>query len=80
MACKRVSCLVSILAISLILSDQRLKISHRNPFDVAGARNAGLQAIWIDRAGMGWVDRASTHKPSTVVHSLSAVADFVKGL
>lgn len=28
-----------------------------NPFDVAGARSAGLRAAWIDRAGTGWVDR-----------------------
>ncbi|KAK7738459.1 hypothetical protein SLS53_005978 [Cytospora paraplurivora] len=28
-----------------------------NPFDVVGARSAGLPAAWIDRAGTGWVDR-----------------------
>lgn len=28
-----------------------------NPFDVVGARAAGLRAAWIDRAGTGWVDR-----------------------
>ncbi|ROW02015.1 hypothetical protein VPNG_07674 [Cytospora leucostoma] len=27
-----------------------------NPFDVVGARTAGLPAAWIDRAGAGWVD------------------------
>jgi len=28
-----------------------------NPFDVTGARAAGLGAIWIDRAGKGWTDQ-----------------------
>lgn len=28
-----------------------------NPFDVVGARAAGLRAVWVDRKGTGWVDR-----------------------
>ncbi|PSR82727.1 HAD-like domain-containing protein [Coniella lustricola] len=28
-----------------------------NPFDVVGARAAGLRAVWVDRGGNGWVDR-----------------------
>lgn len=28
-----------------------------NPFDVVGARAAGLRAAWVDRAGSGWVDQ-----------------------
>lgn len=28
-----------------------------NPFDVVGARAAGLRAAWVDRAGTGWVDK-----------------------
>lgn len=28
-----------------------------NPFDVVGARAAGLRAAWVDRAGTGWVDQ-----------------------
>jgi 2-haloacid dehalogenase len=27
-----------------------------NPFDAVGARAAGLNCAWIDRAGTGWVD------------------------
>lgn len=27
-----------------------------NPFDVVGARAAGLKTCWVDRAGTGWVD------------------------
>ena len=28
-----------------------------NPFDVVGARAAGMQAAWVDRAGNGWSDQ-----------------------
>lgn len=28
-----------------------------NPFDVVGARAAGMRAAWVDRQGTGWVDR-----------------------
>jgi 2-haloacid dehalogenase len=28
-----------------------------NPFDITGAKNAGLRAAWVDRAGIGWRDR-----------------------
>ncbi|KAK4203550.1 putative dehalogenase [Triangularia verruculosa] len=28
-----------------------------NPFDVLGAKAAGLRACWVDREGGGWVDR-----------------------
>lgn len=27
-----------------------------NPFDITGAKNAGLRAGWIDRSGLGWRD------------------------
>lgn len=27
-----------------------------NPFDVVGARAAGMSAAWVDRGGLGWVD------------------------
>ncbi|KFY10063.1 hypothetical protein V492_05219 [Pseudogymnoascus sp. VKM F-4246] len=27
-----------------------------NPFDIVGARAAGLKAAWVDRAGLGWID------------------------
>lgn len=28
-----------------------------NPFDIAGAKAAGLRAAFIDRSGKGWIDR-----------------------
>lgn len=27
-----------------------------NPFDIVGARAAGLRAAWVDRSGLGWID------------------------
>ena len=41
-----------------------------NPFDIVGARAAGWQAAWVDRAGKGWVDclgEAVGVRPSAVV-------------
>lgn len=28
-----------------------------NPFDVVGAKAAGMRAAWVDRAGTGWIDQ-----------------------
>lgn len=28
-----------------------------NPFDVVGARAAGLRSVWVDRSGSGWIDQ-----------------------
>ena len=54
--------------------------TRRNPFDVVGARNAGLQAIWVDRAGAGWTDRAvPTVGPSAVVKGLGEIAELMEG-
>lgn len=27
-----------------------------NPFDITGSKNAGLNAAWVDRSGLGWRD------------------------
>ncbi|KAH6653782.1 haloacid dehalogenase [Truncatella angustata] len=49
-----------------------------NPFDVVGAKIAGLKAAWIDRAGTGWVDRLDDiHVPTIIA---SGVDDAVKGI
>ncbi|KAL5358031.1 HAD-like domain-containing protein [Aspergillus floccosus] len=49
-----------------------------NPFDVIGARNVGLRAIWVDRARAEWKDQAmpSLH-PTAIVHQLEEVADVI---
>ncbi len=54
-------------------------LQYRNPFDVAGARNCGFQAFWVDRAGTGWVDRVTALKPSKVVRGLAEIAQSFSG-
>ncbi|KAI0864781.1 haloacid dehalogenase [Xylaria cubensis] len=51
-----------------------------NPFDIVGAKAAGLQAAFIDRPGKGWVDRLDeTQKPSLVTDSVDkAVQSILK--
>lgn len=45
-----------------------------NPFDVNGARNVGMNAIWIDRGLTGWTDRAEPGlQPTATLHSLEDV-------
>ncbi|KAL4252388.1 HAD-like hydrolase superfamily protein [Abortiporus biennis] len=49
-----------------------------NPFDVTGARAAGLQAIWVDRLETGWLDEISAElKPTKIVHNLGQITEFV---
>ncbi|KAI0157107.1 haloacid dehalogenase [Hypoxylon sp. FL1284] len=49
-----------------------------NPFDIAGARAAGLRAAFIDRAGKGWVDRLEEKRPPSVV--ASGVDEAIKSI
>lgn len=50
-----------------------------NPFDVVGARAAGMQAVWVDRANNGWQDALMKEKgPSAIVQSLEDVANVVE--
>ncbi|KAF8590664.1 haloacid dehalogenase, type II [Ramaria rubella] len=46
-----------------------------NPFDVVGARQAGINVIWVDRKGKGWCDQLG--EPTRVVRSLHEVAGIV---
>ncbi|KAI1498452.1 haloacid dehalogenase [Biscogniauxia marginata] len=42
-----------------------------NPFDVVGAKAAGLRAAFIDRPGRGWIDRLDDiHAPSLIVRGI----------
>lgn len=64
------------LAETLGMADQmdNIWVITANPFDVNGARNIGMQAIWIDRSLTGWTDRAEPELPPTaVLHSLEDV-------
>ncbi|GJJ13003.1 hypothetical protein Clacol_007252 [Clathrus columnatus] len=51
---------------------------NRNPFDIVGARNVGMNAIWVDRGGKGWVDQLG--KPTEIVNSLEDVAQIIQKL
>ena len=48
-----------------------------NPFDIAGGRAVGMNAIWVDRAGMEWQDallpNGERNRPNEVVRSLEEV-------
>lgn len=35
---------------------EKVWLVSSNPFDIVGARNAGLRAAWVDRSGKGWTD------------------------
>lgn len=51
-----------------------------NPFDIVGARNVGMNAIWVDRAGKGWQDACVPElQPTAIVHSLEQIMDEMKG-
>ncbi|KAK8131326.1 haloacid dehalogenase [Apiospora sp. TS-2023a] len=48
-------------------SEEDVWVVSANPFDIAGARAAGLNAAFIDRPGKGWIDRLDeTSRPTTV--------------
>ncbi|KAI0150807.1 haloacid dehalogenase [Xylariaceae sp. FL1272] len=52
-----------------------------NPFDVLGAKSAGLKAAFIDRSGKGWIDRLDEMQlPSIVAKSveeaIQAILDY----
>ena len=52
-----------------------------NPFDVVGARFAGMQAAWVDRAGAGWQDElidGEKGRPTAIVKGLEEVVDVVR--
>ncbi|KAH7018111.1 uncharacterized protein B0I36DRAFT_335327 [Microdochium trichocladiopsis] len=49
-----------------------------NPFDVVGAKAAGLRAAWIDRAGKGWVDRLDEMRVPSV--TATGVDEAIKAI
>lgn len=53
-----------------------LYLVSSNPFDVVGARAVGLPAIWVDRAGRGWIDKLG-HEPTAIVRDLGEVVGFI---
>lgn len=51
-----------------------------NPFDVVGARDAGIQAAWVDRAGGGWFDQLGTLASGGPTVISNGVEDAVKAI
>ena len=51
-----------------------------NPFDVVGARAAGMQAAWVDRLGMGWTDMMGQkgEEPTVIVKGLGEAVEAVE--
>lgn len=52
-----------------------------NPFDIVGARTAGMQAAWVDRGGAGWTDglvRGEMGRPTVVVSGLEEVVEVIR--
>lgn len=52
-----------------------------NPFDILGARAAGMQAAWVDRGGAGWTDglvRGEMGMPTAVVRGLEEAVGLVR--
>ncbi|KZT39893.1 hypothetical protein SISSUDRAFT_1045036 [Sistotremastrum suecicum HHB10207 ss-3] len=43
-----------------------------NPFDVVGARKSGLNSVWVDRSGTGWIDQLG--EPTKVIGSLEELS------
>ncbi|KAJ5130775.1 uncharacterized protein N7515_006814 [Penicillium bovifimosum] len=57
----------------------KLWLVSSNPFDIVGARHAGMQAIWVDRAGAGWKDAAAPGlQPTAIVQSLEYIVDKIQ--
>ncbi|KAG9240961.1 HAD-like domain-containing protein [Calycina marina] len=52
-----------------------------NPFDIVGARAAGMNSAWVDRAGNGWLDRLGTivgDGPTIVVKGIDEAVKEIK--
>ena len=52
-----------------------------NPFDIVGGRAVGMNAIWVDRAGTGWIDglqATERSQPTAIVRGLGEVVGVVK--
>lgn len=63
-----------------------LNTVRRNPFDVTGALNFGMNAIWVDRQRKGWSDSLlpvggrQAVGPTKIVHGLGEVYEYIASL
>ena len=60
---------------------QQIILVSGNPFDVVGAKLAGMMAVWVDREGAGWVDELveDEGRPDWTVGDLGDVVQIVTG-
>ena len=63
----------ALLARAGLAATQVLYVGDDPYADVQGARNAGLQAAWVDRFGRAWP--SEVERPSLVVRNLAELAD-----
>nr|OQO20898.1 hypothetical protein B0A51_10564 [Rachicladosporium sp. CCFEE 5018] len=59
----------------------RVWLVSGNPFDVVGARAVGMNVVWVDRGGSGWVDRlveGEKGRPTAIVKSLEEVVGVLE--
>lgn len=51
-----------------------LYLVSSNPFDIVGARSIGMQAVWVDRTGRGWIDKLGK-EPTLIVQDLGQLVE-----
>ncbi len=54
-----------------------LHVGDDAALDVVGALDAGLQAVWVNRAGHDWLH--DTHRPHATVSDMAALCELLKG-
>jgi len=57
---------------------ERLRLVSSNPFDVIGARSAGMEAVWVDRGGARFDTLAPP--PEMIVAGLTELAESLERL
>ncbi|CAP79332.1 (S)-2-haloacid dehalogenase [Penicillium chrysogenum] len=58
---------------------RKLWLISSNPFDIVGARSMGMNAIWVDRAGVGWKAAVVPDlQPTATVNSLEHIVEEVR--
>lgn len=62
--------------VDMVGQESSLWLISSNPFDIVGARNMGLKAVWVDRTGKGWQDRLGA-QPTETVRRLGELVQLV---
>lgn len=59
--------------------ESKIWLISSNPFDIVGARNVGMNAVWVDRKQSGWQDRLGS-EPTKIINTLSELVDLVQSM